>query len=169
MIYLIKSGHYSDTVIHGYFADAEDAYAYCDLHNKSLHNDAETRLENVDDDFFWWREFRVEAVMEIRAELPPRPEQYYFFRYEFRMRPSEGAYFWDMSYPEKPYKILTKDKVLGDPQHVWGWKSRGLQGAPATDYYSVEVVLKKWDSELAAKIAQDYFYRVIAQRDGLSI
>jgi len=171
MIYLIKSGHYSDTDIHGYFTNAEDAYTYCELHNQRLHKDAEDRLgsENVDEGFFFHREYRVEPVREIRAELPPRPVQYYFFRYEFRRQPSEGAYRWVMDHPEKPWNILPKDKVMGDPQEVWGWKVRGFSGFPESYYYAVEVILKKWDTELAEKIAQDYFYQVIAQRDGLSV
>ena len=165
MIYLIKSGQYSDTEIHGYFTDAEDAYVYCDLHNKRLHNDAEERLENVDDDFFFHRKFYVEPIREIRAELPPRPPQYYFFRFEFHNRASGGGFLWVMNHPDKPWKISNKDQVLDDPTEVWGWKCRGL----VEDFYKVEVILKKWDSELAAKIAQDYFYQIIAKQENLSI
>ena len=61
MIYLIKSGSYSDIGIHGYFTNEEDAYEYCELvKQKYLSSPAGA----------WHLDLYVEPVPEMQVEFP---------------------------------------------------------------------------------------------------
>lgn len=163
MIWLIKSGHFSDTEIHGYFTNAEDAYAYIATKNNPQSKDS------------GWG-YYVDPIEEIKLEYAKRPRVVYTYVREFHYTVEEntgadgawGNYIatWrmigaDLSQPDRV--ALATD---AEPSHA-RWKKRHQVGGP--DYYRVEVDIYHHDPEKASKIAQDVFYQVIAENEGLSI
>lgn len=167
MIWLIKSGHFSNTEIHGYFTNAEDAYTYIATKNNPKARDS------------GW-DYYVDPIEEIKLEYAKRPRVVYTYVRDFYYTVVEntgaddawgnytGNYTatWrmigaDLSQPDRV--ALATD---AEPSHA-RWKKRHKVGGP--DYYHVEVDIYCPDPEKASKIAQDVFYQVIAKNEGLSI
>lgn len=162
MIYLIMSGEYSSKEIHGYFTTPEDAYTYCELYN-------EKKLKEAQEDV-WFEERRVVPVQEVQAELPERPPMVYTYRREFRPSrgyvTNDGSTSWTIYDFEDgtPYAYAPAVDESIKPGVRWV-KAKALM----YDYYLVTINLTTPDPEKATKIAQDTFYQVIAQKEGLSI
>lgn len=162
MVYLIVSGEYSGKQVHGYFTRPEDAYTYCELYN-------EKKLKEAQDDF-WFDERRVVPVREIQAELPEHPAMVYTYRREFQpsngYMTNDGTTTWTMYDFEDgmPYAFAPAADESVKSSVRWS-KAKAL----LYDYYRITVILTTPDPEKASKIAQDTFYQVIAENEGLSI
>lgn len=157
MVYLVMSGEYSATEIHGYFQNAEDAYDYCEAKN--------SQSKNVGG--IYRTEYYVEPVREIAVDFPPRPPRYYSFMFRAVQNvDSEKWILLDKS--REPFQIQDVSDVKTPPQRVSYYKPKGFIGFPDPKEYRIVVTLPVWDYELADKIAQDYFYQVVANTEGLS-
>ena len=160
MIWLIKSGQYSDTEIHGYFKNAEDAYIYIATKNSQIAS----------------ADYRAEAVEEMNVEYAERPRVVYTYVRDFHYTVEEntgtddawGNYIatWRMIGADSGQPDRVALATDAKPSHA-RWKKRHQVGGP--DYYHVEVDIYRPDPEKASKIAQDVFYQVIAEKEGLSI
>ncbi len=153
MIYLIKSGCFSEVEIHGYFTNPEDAYAYCARQN----NKGNT-----------YAPYRVEAVRHLSVNASERPALIYTYERHFDSvgDPDGNARKWEMSYaPDDPEVFVFADR--GPKPNTVSWQK--IEPLAAFDYYMVRVSIATPDPEKASKIAQDTFYQVIAQKEGLSI
>lgn len=160
MIYLIKSGSYSDVGIHGYFSNAEDAYAYITLYNHG-------KLKESKDDG-WHRERYVEAVEEMHVDMGARPKLLYTFNRCFYQVFSEDCVStsWKMTYDTaEPEHVALFDDNSSRVEARW----RRCDSYYSGTSYIVTVFLTTCDPDKATKIAQDTFYQVIAQKEGLSI
>lgn len=150
MIYLIKSGHYSDVEIHGYFTNEEDAYEYCELvRQKYLKAPSGA----------WREEFYVEPVQEMQVEFP---KERLSMLYEYSV-------IFSQQIDEESDKLTWQcAEVLGPTAHPengnipFGERyeiKRNVFG----DQVLVHVALDRPDPNKAMKIAQDYFAQLRAE------
>lgn len=158
MIYLIMSGEYSDTEIHGYFTSAEDAYEYCEIKNEK--SKSVSRIQRA--------EYYVEPVSEIKAEFKPRPPRYYSFSFRAVQNVDSGKWIL-LPGSDAPCQIRDASGVKTPPSRASYYRPKGFIGFPDPNEYKIVVTLQDWDSELAEKIAQDYFYQIVAKNEGLTI
>ena len=161
MIFLIKSGQYSDTVIHGYFTNAEDAYTYCALKNKGI-------LKKEDDDW-WYGGVRVEPIEEIKVEFPqqrPRMVYEYTGRFSKSLNDDLNGVRWVMEYFDDEPKAYPWEDQKSNPV-VCKWRKQ--TNYLGTTSFFVSVNIDKPDSERAKKHMQDCFYQIIAKKEGISV
>lgn len=150
MIYLIKSGSYSDVEIHGYFTNEEDAYEYCELvKQKYLSAPAGA----------WHLDLYVEPVPEMQVEFPKeRLSMLYQYTVVFNqmLDVDSNKLKWDC------LGVIGSPHVLADRPHLyrheWHMAKTGI-----LDSISVYVSLEHPDREKALKIAQDYFAQLRAE------
>lgn len=150
MIYLIKSGSYSDVIIHGYFTNEEDAYEYCELvKQKYLTSPAGA----------WHLDLYVEPVQEMQVEFP---KERLAMLYEYSV-------FFNQVLDEDSDKlkweclgVIGSPNVLADRPHIYRheWYVRYTGGV---GQISVQVSLEHPNREKAIKIAQDYFAQLRAE------
>ena len=144
MIYLIKSGSYSDVEIHGYFTNEEDAYEYCELVRQKY-------LKGPDHP--WRTEYYVEPVPEMQVEFPKeRPNLIYEYRFNFT-RYSDAVGKWQLS---EPYHQRPRDIYPQTEDHtprIFHRRRTGLVEVTET----VTVYADFCNYDRAKKIAQDYF------------
>lgn len=150
MIYLIKSGSYSDVEIHGYFTNEEDAYEYRELvKQKYLSAPAGA----------WHLDLYVEPVPEMQVEFP---KERLAMLYEYSV-------FFNQVFDEDSNKlkwdclgVIGSPHVLADRPHIyrheWHVRYTGV-----VDRISVQVSLEHPNREKALKIAQDYFAQLRAE------
>ena len=150
MIYLIKSGSYSDVVIHGYFTNEEDAYEYCELVKQKYLSAPKGA---------WHLDLYVEAVPEMHVEFPKeRLAMLYEFSVIFSQQIDEESdkLKWEC------HGIIGKPHVLADRPQIYRheWHIRYTGGMKQI---SVHVSLEHPDRDKALKIAQDYFAQLRAE------
>lgn len=149
MIYLIKSGSYSDVCIHGYFINAEDAYEYCEL-IKQKYMKAPSE---------WWDEYYVEPVSEMQVEFPKeRPKMIYEYQFAFT-RYSEAAGRWQFT---EPYSRAPLDVYPQTEDHIPSVSHRRRTGVVAVKEV-VTVCASFCNYDRAKKVAQDYFAQLRAE------
>lgn len=150
MIYLIKSGSYSDVEIHGYFTNEEDAYEYCELVKQKYLSAP---------DGAWHLDLYVEPVPEMQVEFP---KERLAMLYEFSV-------FFTQVFDEESNKmkweclgVIGIPHVLADRPHIYRheWYVRYTGDV---DQISVHVSLEHPNREKALKIAQDYFAQLRAE------
>lgn len=149
MIYLIKSGSYSDVCIHGYFINAEDAYEYCEL-IKQKYMKAPSE---------WWDEYYVEPVSEMQVEFPEeRPKLIYEYQFTFT-RYSEAVGKWQFT---EPYSRAPLDVYPQTEDHIPSVSHRRRTGVVKTTE-TVTVCASFCNYDRAKKVAQDYFAQLRAE------
>ena len=150
MIYLIKSGSYSDVVIHGYFTNEEDAYEYCELvKQKYLSAPAGA----------WHLVLYVEPVQEMQVEFPKeRLAMLYEYSVIFNQVLDEDSdkLKWEC------LGVIGKPHVLADRPHIYRHEGH-VRYTGDMDQISVHVSLEHPNREKALKIAQDYFAQLRAE------
>ena len=142
MIYLIKSGSYSDVGIHGYFTNAEDAYEYCELvKQKYLSSPAGA----------WHLDLYVEPVPEMQVEFPKeRLAMLYAYSVFFQQIVEGDKLTWNCIGVIGAPHVLAGTSPKPVEWHVY--RKSGL-----LDQVSVKVALNPPDRDKSLKIAQDYF------------
>lgn len=148
MIYLIKSGEYSDVEIHGYFTNEEDAYEYCELVKQKYLSAPEGA---------WHQDLYVESVPEMQVKFPKeRLAMLYVYSVFFQQIVEWDKLTW------KCIGVIGACHGTSDtsPKPVeWHvYRKSGL-----LDQVSVKVALNHPDREKALKIAQDYFAQLRAE------
>lgn len=150
MIYLIKSGSYSDVEIHGYFTNEEDAYEYCELvKQKYLSAPAGA----------WHLDLYVEPVPEMQVEFPKeRLSMLYQYTVVFNqvLDVDSNKLKWDC------LGVIGSPHVLADRPHLYRHEWH-MQKTGILDSISVYVSLEHPNREKALKIAQDYFAQLRAE------
>lgn len=150
MIYLIKSGSYSDVEIHGYFTNEEDAYEYCELVRQKYLNGP---------DYPWRTEYYVEPVPEMQVEFPKeRPKLIYEYQFKFT-RYSEAVGKWQFT---EPYSRAPLDVYPQTEDHIPRVSHRRRTGVVETAE-TVTVCADFCDYDRAKKVAQDYFAQLRAE------
>lgn len=150
MIYLIKSGSYSDVEIHGYFTNEEDAYEYCELvKQKYLSAPAGA----------WHLDLYVEPVPEMQVEFPKeRLAMLYEFSVIFSQLIDEESdkLTWQCAGALGPTAHHDNGNIpFGERYKI----NRSVFG----DQVLVHVVLQHPGRDNAIKIAQDYFAQFRAE------
>lgn len=148
MIYLIKSGSYSDVEINGYFTNEEDAYEYCELVRQKYLNGP---------DYPWRTEYYVEPVQEMQVDFPKERLAMLFAYSVFFQQIAEGDKLtWNS------IGVIGAPNVLADTSpkpvewHVY-------RKSDLLDQVSIKVALNHPDRDKALKIAQDYFAQLRAE------
>lgn len=150
MIYLIKSGSYSDVEIHGYFTNEEDAYEYCELVRQKYLNGP---------DYPWRSEYYVEPVPEMQVEFPrERLKLIYEYRFKFT-RYSDAVGKWQLS---EPYSRAPLDVYPQTEDHIPRVSHRRRTGVVETTE-TVTVCADFCNYDRAKKVAQDYFAQLRAE------
>lgn len=144
MIYLIKSGHYSDTTIHGYFTNEEDAYEYCELVKQKYLSAP---------DGAWHQYLYVEPVPEMHVKFPKeRPAMLY-----------EYSVIFSQQIGKESDKLTWQCAgVLGPTAHpengnIPFGERYEIKRTAFIDKVLVHVALDHPGPNKAMKIAQDYF------------
>ena len=149
MIYLIKSGSYSAVATHGYFTNADDAYAYCALVNK----------KQIRADDWYSGNYYVEPCDEISVEFPKeRPKFIYEYRFFFR-RKSEVIGRWRFI---EPYSKEPRDVYPQSEDHnprISHYRRAGVLETEET----ITVYADFCNYDRAKKAAQDYFAFLLAE------
>lgn len=150
MIYLIKSGSYSDVGIHGYFTNEEDAYEYCELVRQKYLSSPEGA---------WHQDLYVESVPEMQVEFPKeRLAMLYEFSVIFSQQIDEESdkLTWQCAGTLGPTAHPDNGNIpFGERYKI----KRNVFG----DQVLVHVVLQHPDRDKATKIAQDYFAQLRAE------
>lgn len=153
MIYLIKSGQFSDTEIHGYFTSEEDAYTYCAMVNRGMVHDAFTR---------GWGKVYVESVQEITTSLPKHLHQMvYEYHAEFAecLTDDTESLHWSMTYfCEEPNAYLWISKNMEQEKFQYELYKTYTQRK-----CDMKIRLDHPDAEKAKQIAQEYFDTVVSK------
>lgn len=150
MIYLIKSGSYSDVEIHGYFTNEEDAYEYCELVRQKY-------LKGPD--YPWRTEYYVETVQEMQVEFPKeRPKLIYEYQFKFT-RYSEAVWKWQLSEPYSRAPLDVYPQTEDSTPRIFHRRHTGVVGTTET----VTVCADFCDYDRARKVAQDYFAQLRAE------
>ena len=150
MIYLIKSGSYSDVEIHGYFTNEEDAYEYCEL----------ARQKYLKAPYYPWRSnYYVEPVPEMQVEFPKeRLAMLYEYSVIFSQQIDEESdkLTWQCAGALGPTAHPENGNIpLGERYEI----KRNVFG----DRVLVHVALDHPDPNKAMKVAQDYFAQLRAE------
>ena len=150
MIYLIKSGSYSDVGIHGYFTNEEDAYEYCELvKQKYLSSPAGA----------WHLDLYVEPVPEMQVEFP---KERLAMLYEYSV-------IFSQQIDEESDKLTWQcDGALGPTAHpengnIPFGERYEIKRNVFVDKVLVHVALDHPNPNKAMKIAQDYFAQLRAE------
>lgn len=150
MIYLIKSGEYSNVAIHGYFTNEEDAYLYCELVRQKYLNGP---------DYPWRSNYYVEDVPEMQVEFPKeRLKLICEYRFTFT-RYSEAVGKWRFTEPyfRKPRDVYPQT----DDHQPRIFHNRHTGVVETTETITVCADFCNYDR--AKKIAQDYFAQLRAE------
>lgn len=150
MIYLIKSGSYSDVEIHGYFTNEEDAYEYCELVRQKYLNGP---------DHPWRTEYYVEPVPEMQVEFPKeRLAMLYEYSVIFSQQIDEESdkLAWQCAGALGPTAHPENGNIpFGERYEI----KRNVFG----NQVLVHIALDHPDPNKAMKIAQDYFAQLRAE------
>ena len=144
MIYAIVSGCYSDTTYHGYFTEPEDAYRYCMILNN--------RGSYYESDYY------VDPLPEIRlTDLDDYDSQKPIgFKYIINASKRNNENEWVFRIADISCVESAKHNFVEDVEKGWGWIRR-----------YVTVYIKDYNPDKAIKIAQDVFYKKLAEEAGL--
>lgn len=150
MIYLIKSGSYSDVEIHGYFTNEEDAYEYCELVKQKYLNGP---------DHSWRTEYYVEPMQEMQVDFPKeRPKLIYEYQFAFT-RYSEAVGKWQFTEPFSPDPHRVYPQTEDYTPRIFHRRRIGFVEVQEV----VTVCADFCNYERAKKVAQDYFAQLRAE------
>lgn len=150
MIYLIKSGSYSDVEIHGYFTNEEDAYEYCEL-VKQKYLSAPS--------YAWRMDLYVEPVQEMQVDFPKeRLKLIYEYQFTFT-RYSEAVGKWQFTepYSREPHDVYPQ--TYDNQPRIFHYRHTGVVETTET----ITVCAGFCNYDRAKKIAQDYFAQLRAE------
>ena len=133
MIYLIKTGEYSDTTIHGYFSVQEDAVVYCYIRNNQEHRTEE------------YEKYYVDSVEELTVDFQKRPPLYYKFYYDYTQTENSG---WELE-PQGCSCFVDTGDPLENTRH-FKYNKYGILA------YHVVVSIKCKQPEVAYRLAMDH-------------
>lgn len=148
MIYLIKSGSYSDVGIHGYFTNEEDAYEYCELVRQKYLSAPEGA---------WHQDLYVEPVPEMQVKFPKeRLAMLYVYSVFFQQIVEWDKLTWQCIGVIGACHGTSDTSLKPVEWHVY-------RKSDLLDQVSVNVALNHPDRDKALKIAQDYFAQLRAE------
>lgn len=139
MVYAIFSGEYSDWVVHGYFTDPEEAYAYCFKENQKRRDEFES-------------EYYVVSIREINSDVSDVPKLYYKFCLHFWS--AAGSSEWICSCDEDLVDVATTKTNTEIHLDRRAYAGRAV---------GASVCLDEYNPEKAKKIALDMLYKHLAQ------
>ncbi len=144
MVYAIFSGYYSDWDVHGYFTNPDDAYAFCEFHNKGKDR---------------YNKYCVRPIEEMSIDFTERPNFHYkFIFYAFVQDGTVGEVFLN-EVCTAPGGMCPNDCIEGYKMHGFDYESK-----KTINYrYSVEIFMKEYDYERAYKIASDMIHKKVAE------